>query len=321
MADCTSVATPVDGSQLLPPCKHAMIVVLQRRRDAGEDTEDPLAALRALEGAGYAHDDVREQFGSLGRLERAAGIITIPPDEFRHLDTLMADVQRVARALKRAPGRGEYEALGRYSEKALRRRVKTSQWSVVLRAFGRYLLKNHATHLLPPGELARIGVGETAAASADCRPDPALEGRPERSRCSAAMGSAAARPPRRIEPPVFGAPLLCEGFINVPVNEQSTLALFCCLASRLHIAIRYVDSARYPDIWALQRVPGREDRWREVRIEVQFRARDFVRDGHDANEVDILVCFEDNWPDRPAHLELIELRRVLQDLRAAGGAA
>ena len=303
--------------------KRAMIGILQARRGSGEDLDDPVATLRALELAGFAAGDVRKAFGSLGNLERAAGLIAIPSDQYRQPDTLLADLHRVARALRRVPGRGEYEFHGRFSEKAFRRRFGGGQWTVALAAFGRYLVRNHGTHLLPPAELARLGVGPAL----DTLLTPAAPGEPggsgvvapvsETDGCAtvtrAAERSAAGHQPRRITPPLFGAPITHGTFVNAPVNEQSTVGLFCCLAAQLGIVIRHVDDRRFPDIWALRRVPGRDARFQDVRIEVQFRSRDFVRDGHDANEVDILVCYEDNWPERPPQLELIELRRVLQD--------
>lgn len=306
----------------------SMIAVLRHRRDAREDVDDPVATMRALELAGFSAGDLRNTFGSLGHLEQAAGLIAIPADEFRQPDTLLADLHRVARALRRIPSCTDYERLGRFSPRAFRRRFGRGDWAVTLAAFGRYLVRNHGTHLFSPADLARLGIGATpdsaatqpaagTAAAGDARATAAAPIVADENRTDASTPTRSA--PRMA--PLFGAPLAHEAFINEPVNEQSTVGLFCCLAPTLGIFIRHLDDRRFPDAYGLRRVPGRDARFQEVRIEVQFRSRDFVRDGHDPAAVDILVCFEDNWPDRPAHLELIELRRVLQELRAAGAAA
>jgi hypothetical protein len=45
-----------------------------------------------------------------------------------------------------------------------------------------------------------------------------------------------------------------------------------------------------------------------VKIEFEFESRNFLRHNHDPELCDVIVCWEDNWPDAP--LEVIELKRA-----------
>ncbi len=68
----------------------------------------------------------------------------------------------------------------------------------------------------------------------------------------------------------------------------------------------------FPDCVAKKRDDQRGDRWRRVRIEFEFRSRNFKDHGHDASRCDLIVCWEHNWPECP--LSVVELRRVISEL-------
>ena len=298
-----------------------MLDAVLRHRDGGGDVDDCMAVVRALGHAGISLDDVRTHFGSLGRLERTAGVVTIPRDEYREPATLLADLHRVARSLQRAPLRGEYRLFGRYPVETLRRRFHTDQWAVILRAYGAYLVRHNLTHQVSAAELERLGVPDgRVGRDATSRTHP----------CAAApapvpQSRPTARPLRRVEAPLLGPPLAgVPGFTNAPVNEQTLVAIFCAVAFRMGFVVKYADERRFPDVWALQRVPGREDRWREVRVELELRATDFNKHDHDPAEVDVLVVWEDNWPaaerERAPHVQVIDLQRALRALPPLDGA-
>ncbi len=46
-----------------------------------------------------------------------------------------------------------------------------------------------------------------------------------------------------------------------------------------------------------------------MRIEFEHESRNFMKHLHDANECDLIVCWEHNWPEWP--LEVVELRAVV----------
>ena len=56
-----------------------------------------------------------------------------------------------------------------------------------------------------------------------------------------------------------------------------------------------------------------------MRIEFEFQARNFRAHGHDAAQCDLIICWDDNWPDCP--LDVLELKRAMAELAAAPAAA
>lgn len=90
-----------------------------------------------------------------------------------------------------------------------------------------------------------------------------------------------------------------------PVNEMGVVFLFCHLAKKWRIKIEHIRAA-FPDCIAYQKVKGEEKR---IRIEFEFKSRNFKLHKHDAKKCDWIVCWEHNWPSAPKHLNIIELRR------------
>jgi hypothetical protein len=52
--------------------------------------------------------------------------------------------------------------------------------------------------------------------------------------------------------------------------------------------------------------------WAKARVEFEFKASNFREHGHDDNECDVIVCWENNWPDCP--LRVVELRSEIMRL-------
>ena len=46
-----------------------------------------------------------------------------------------------------------------------------------------------------------------------------------------------------------------------------------------------------------------------MRIEFEYRSRNFLRHGHNQRHCDWLVCWADDWPTAPARIRVVELRR------------
>jgi hypothetical protein len=60
--------------------------------------------------------------------------------------------------------------------------------------------------------------------------------------------------------------------------------------------------------------PGR---WQRVRIEFEYQSRNFLTHMHPLSGCDLIVCWENNWPECP--LEVIELKKVIGNQQAAVG--
>ena len=116
--------------------------------------------------------------------------------------------------------------------------------------------------------------------------------------------------------PRYGAPLQIGPLLHEPTNELGVVALFAGLANTLGFGIERLQPG-FPDCEAKQRVHGG---WRRVRIEFEYQSRNFQRHNHDPAGCDLIVCWEDNWPEAP--LEVIELKSRVRGLGAsfrAGG--
>ena len=109
----------------------------------------------------------------------------------------------------------------------------------------------------------------------------------------------------------YGAPLNYPGFLHQPVNEQGVVLLFGALARPLGFAIEHV-SGQFPDCEAKRRVGL--DVWERCRIEFEYQSRNFQTHGHDPQGCDLIVCWEDNWPDSP--VPVMQLRAEVGRLRA-----
>lgn len=90
-----------------------------------------------------------------------------------------------------------------------------------------------------------------------------------------------------------------------PENELGVVFLFAHLAKRWRLRIKEIKSA-FPDCIAYQKVKGGE---KKIRIEFEFKSKNFRNHKHRADKCDWIVCWEHNWPDAPKALNIIELRR------------
>jgi hypothetical protein len=96
-----------------------------------------------------------------------------------------------------------------------------------------------------------------------------------------------------------GSPLDIE-----PNNEQGVVYLFSHVAGkRFGLHVQSVQ-AGFPDCLAYQR--GTRKR---VRIEFEYRSRNFALHRHDPRGCDWIVCWIHDWPSVPPHIRVVELRR------------
>jgi hypothetical protein len=68
----------------------------------------------------------------------------------------------------------------------------------------------------------------------------------------------------------------------------------------------------FPDCEGKHLVDAKNNLWGKVRIEFEFRASNFQEHGHDSNQCDYIVCWENDWPNCP--IAVIDLQREIQKL-------
>jgi hypothetical protein len=116
---------------------------------------------------------------------------------------------------------------------------------------------------------------------------------------------------RRTKGRVFGNRINFKSLACAPVNELGVVYLFGVLHDTFDLKIESIQSG-FPDCIARRRIGS--DRWEEVRIEFEYNSRSFVNHKHDPDRVNTIVCWNHNWNDCPAHIEVIELSSLLKDV-------
>jgi hypothetical protein len=109
----------------------------------------------------------------------------------------------------------------------------------------------------------------------------------------------------------YGPFLNFRGLQHAPINEQGVVFLFGMVAFDLGFVVEGVGTG-FPDCEAKRTVSKTGDVWERVRIEFEFRSRNFREHGHDPAGCDLIVCWEHNWPECP--VEVLELRSAIDDL-------
>ena len=90
-----------------------------------------------------------------------------------------------------------------------------------------------------------------------------------------------------------------------PENELGVVFLFAHLAKRWRLRIDEIKPG-FPDCIAFQKSHGKEKR---IRIEFEYKSKNFLLHHHKENKCDWIVCWEHNWPAVPKKLQIVELRR------------
>ncbi len=124
----------------------------------------------------------------------------------------------------------------------------------------------------------------------------------------------AAMPPA--EPPrPAGEPIDFRGMRHAPVDIGGTMLLFGLIARDLGLGVEAVTRG-FPRADVVRRLPSGQ--LQRLRTDFELESGDFRDAGRDAGAIDLLVCWRDTWPDRPARLQVLELRRVVQHLASRG---
>ncbi|HWB61253.1 MAG TPA: hypothetical protein VG733_17360 [Chthoniobacteraceae bacterium] len=250
-----------------------------------------VAASRFTEG------DVLRNFSRWNEALEAAGIGVV---RVRRVDDeiLLADWGKTARKLGHPPARSEYASFGGFHVRTVKLRFG-GPWVNVVAAFRNFAMKRHewADVLAMLPEHGREGDVRKRAAVARRGTRPERE-----AKKLARMGDLQ----------ISGDPLYCEGISHAPVNEAGVMMLFGAMAAKLGFMVESVRST-FPDCQAKRRIGP--DAWLTLRIEFEYKSRNFRDHGHPPDECDMIVCWVHNWPDCPPGLKVLALSEELARLR------
>jgi hypothetical protein len=269
------------------------IVEAARRAQAGSNHSISLRDFKIKTGIGQ--NEITRAFpeGRWGEVKRLAGLDDHQQFFPRYSDAeLLNAFHKVVETIGRIPTWAILDAKGTVSHDVLSRRFGGMEGT--LRRYRSWLLENHPESpkltLLPesPHEI----------------PIPPSNTEP------AGQLSTTKRP--KSPGTVFGRPISFRGLRHAPINEQGVVFLFGMVAYELGYIVEAVHS-EFPDCEAKRALDSTGGRWQRVRIEFEFQSRTFRDHGHDPNGADLVVCWENNWPDCP--VEVLELRTAIKNLQ------
>ena len=243
---------------------------------------------RISESAIYKH------FGTLYKALKKAGLRPSGSGFRQQESTVLLDWANVARKLGKIPTVTEYESRGRFSDMPFHSRY--GSWTKVPEAFDDFARRQKIQ-----GEwkdvLGMIGVHVGKGSKVKVR---ASHGR---SRKQDVLQ----------DRPVYGPLMNLPEMVHEPLNELGVVFAFGLVARQLGFSVLRFQTA-FPDCEALREVVcGQLQR---MKLEFEFESRNFLRHGHRIDGCDGIVCWKHNWKECP--LEVIELRKVLQDLNHKG---
>lgn len=285
-------------------------VLIEKLQEIAKDlgtTAVPRNEFRRLSGASMRKID--RLFGSYNGLVLAAGLT---PRAFPTSDApmysdedIMKEVVRVLRLPHSKLTRVFFEQNARISTSACERRF--GGWINTIKAAG---------ELLKPGEEADLLQRIREYTAPNLPPRRATTPAEESVDDEEGAGSPQAESAEHTVVPaglsnLYGDFINFRGLQHAPVNEQGVVFLFGMICRELGYVVEIVKPG-FPDCEAKRRVRGKAGMWQRVRIEFEYLSRNFRQHGHDPDQCDIIVCWEDNWTECP--IEVLALRSSLRTL-------
>jgi hypothetical protein len=104
------------------------------------------------------------------------------------------------------------------------------------------------------------------------------------------------------------------GLTYAPINEQGVVLLFGMLADDIGFSVESI-RVQYPDAIMIDYRSGKQSRGVRKYVEFEYLSSHFGKQRHDPKECDMIVCWEDDWKNRPKEVEVLELKSLLQKLK------
>ena len=207
---------------------------------------------------------------------KMAGLI---PSKEKNVDNeqILSDMKRVFDLLGRIPTKAEYNEKGIFSTALIQRRFKG-----LIKAYNK--LDNYITD---KGEDALMPIAAIK---------PTQKGKPL----------------SKSKNKLVGEIINFRDMLHGPWNEMGVILLFGVVYKELGFIIDSI-SQGFPDCNAKRKIDGAE-KYKPVSIEFEFKSKNFLKDKHNPEECDIIVCWEHNWSKCPEDIEVIELKKEIKKL-------
>lgn len=247
------------------------------QKKLGKDT----MTYKEFRAAGGKVSDVTiaQRFGSWNAGLKKAGLLIKRVSNISD-EELFAEIEKVWNRVGRQPKYAEMKRFGKFAVTTYQR--KFGSWLKALEEFVRWKSKS--------GDDALEDLKEI-------KPDILL-GQHKKSRRT-----------KRVE---YGEPIDFLGLRHAPLNEQGVVYLFGMLSRQLGFIIEAVKTD-FPDCEGKRQIPGKQGRWERVSIEFEYKSSQFKGHGHNPDECDVIVCWEDDWKDCP--IEVISLKEIMGKIK------
>jgi hypothetical protein len=103
---------------------------------------------------------------------------------------------------------------------------------------------------------------------------------------------------------------LVQAIPAVRIDEKAVIFLFGRVFRFLNFDDVTVGHEKAGDLdaWAWN-----ERKMRDTIIEFEAMSRHFKRHKHDPKKCNLIVCWEDNWKERPSNIDVLELKRFWEE--------
>jgi Homing endonuclease associated repeat len=268
------------------------IVTLVRECTAGLGHAPTMAEFQEMKNV--TRRQVEKIFGTHKRMLAESGVEREGPAYPISMHSLFLDWARITRSLGKVPRTVDYERLSRYSTRPLN--VRFGSWRDVPTGLLQWArqqgLEDEWKDVL---EIIFRHQQRAARSSRTSRVSFATIRKPALNSCPPAGQ------------PAYGRPLPHAPLSYAPTNEAGVVLLFGSVARELGFVILRTQ-AGFPDCEALRELEP--NRWQKVRIEFEYESYNFFEHMHPAQDCDLIVCWNHNWPDCP--VEVLELQSVAE---------
>jgi len=246
---------------------------------------------------------VCRHFGNVGNALKEAGLEATPlgenlKDRGKQLsdEDLFQALYKVERKIGHMPGVNDCSAHGDFSTKPYYQRF--GKWPDVLAHYRKWKSDN-SQNLQEVS--SQEDIGETA------RQNKGDDSSMTENRTPAVLDAKKHRPPDQF----YGEPIDFRGLRHAPINEQGVVFLFAIVSRELGFNIESIQQG-FPDCEGKYLYDRKKKLYAKARIEFEYRASSFQEHGHDPNQCDFIVCWENDWPECPVNI--IELKTEIMKL-------
>ena len=273
-----------------------LFILNELKRIAQEVSPKSLRKSEFLRRSNISERKLRTHFDSWNSALIEAGldpsIDNIPARERLSDEQLLSEIGEVWKATGKRPTEDLMNRVGKYSV-----RPYYARWGSFSKALTYFV--NHFGYPDSGGFTAASEVSERSSSI-----HPVSEIKPRK----VPTHKPAVERDRRV---FVGEPVNFRGLQYAPVNEQGVVYLFGMVSRELGFLVEIVRTA-YPDCEGKRRLDSSGERWEHLRIEFEYRSKNFLSHGHDPNACELIVCWIHDWPESP--VEVLELREAIKYL-------